>query len=414
MRINNFDCPQLRRWIATGIASLTMAAPALGQSLTLAPTPMSAAISSVEAASWSGETLASHQTPLASDFDLAPIPADAPEAAAAGAPCESCGGGGGFPYNRCGCSNYALFPWFTGPGVCDNWCVGPHWDVAVDGLIMFRENTDWGSVPLNGFALDVADQFDNGPGARISVTGYNDSAFGMQVGYEGVNDFHANAFFSSGADARTVTYESNFNSVEFNFMRRTTRPLKPFAGVRYLQLNEGFVDLTTVDKPIPPPMNPPAAPAAFVDNGRSLFVQNRMIGLQGGAFRDTWRLNRWFSIEPFGNAGVYLNDFRRRSIQQTVTTVIRGDDLSTPGNEFSQVTTVEQTTVTREFTELGFVGEAGITGIWRLTPCVALRGGYQVLAINGVGTGLDAFLAPGLNATTLVYHGGHFGVEYVR
>ncbi len=421
MRINDLDRPRLRRWIAAGLANLAIAASAAGQTPTsLSPAehataPMSAALSSVEAASWSGETPASHQTPFASDVELAPIPADSLGAAAAGAPCESCGGGGGaFPYNRCGCSSYALFPWFTGPGTCDNWCVGPHWDVAVDGLIMFREHTNFAAVPLNGFNLDVVDQFDNGPGARVSVTGYNDLDFGMQVGYEGVNDFHANAFYSDGADSRMITYESNFNSVEFNFMRRTMQPLKPFAGVRYLQLNEGFVDFTMVDKPIPPPTDPPAPPAAFVDTGRSLFVSNRLIGLQGGALRDMWRLNRWFSLEPFGNAGVYLNDYKRETVNRTVTTVINGDDLSTAGNEFSQVTTEVQTSVTKEFTELAFVGELGITGVLRLTPCVALRGGYQVLAINGVGTGIDAFLAQGLDPTTLVLHGGHFGVEYVR
>jgi hypothetical protein len=68
----------------------------------------------------------------------------------------------------------------------------------------------------------------------------------------------------------------------------------------------------------------------------------------------------------------------------------------------------------QEFSELAFVGEAGITGVFRLNRCVALRAGYQVLAVNGVGQGIDAMLAPGLDPTTLVYHGGHFGVEYVR
>jgi hypothetical protein len=43
-----------------------------------------------------------------------------------------------------------------------------------------------------------------------------------------------------------------------------------------------------------------------------------------------------------------------------------------------------------------------------------MRGGYQVLAVNGIGQGLDAFLAPGFDQSTLVYHGGHFGIEYVR
>ena len=325
------------------------------------------------------------------------------------------GGYGGYPYNRCGCSSYALFPWFTGPGNCDTWCVGPHWEVSVDGLIMFRDTVDWNLVPPGGFTLDVADEFDNGPGARLFVTGYNENRLGMQVGYEGVNDFHSSALFSNvGDDVRSVDYESNFNSLEINFMRGGGAGWRPFAGIRYIEVDENFVDFTTLDKPIPPPVSGGTPPAAFVDTGQSFFLDNRMIGLQGGAFRDTWRLNRWVSFEPFGNAGVYFNNMRRIDVARNVTTVVTGDDLDTPENEFSQAVTEVQTGMTQEFSELAFAGEAGITGVLRLNRCVALRGGYQVLVVNGVGQGIDAFLAPGLDPTTLVYHGGHFGVEYVR
>ncbi|HYO24200.1 MAG TPA: hypothetical protein VEQ85_04560 [Lacipirellulaceae bacterium] len=341
------------------------------------------------------------------------------EAASAAAPCASCGGGGSgvgaYPYNRCGCSEHALFPWFTGPGACDDWCVGPHWQVAVDGLILFREGIDWASIPAPGFTQEVSDDFDYGPGARLFVTGYNENRFGLQVGYEGVNDFHANALFSNVAgDERRITYESNINSLEVNVIRRTSTPWRPFAGVRYIELDDDLVDFTTVDRPVPAPADPPAGPAAFIDAGTSVFLDNRMIGMQGGAFRDMWRLNQWVTIEPFGNAGVYFNDFKREDITRTVTTVVRGDDISTPANEFSTVTTEVRDRTVQEFSELAFVGEAGVTSVLRLNRCLALRGGYQVLAVNGVGTAIDSFLAPGFNPTTLVYHGGHFGIEYVR
>jgi hypothetical protein len=179
-------------------------------------------------------------------------------------------------------------------------------------------------------------------------------------------------------------------------------------------MDDDFVDFTTVNRVIPPPSDPPAPPVAYVDTGSGFFLDNRMIGLQGGAFRDMWRLNRWVTIEPFGNGGVYLNDFKREQINRTVTTIITGDDISTGANEFSQSSTEVVSSTIQEFSELSFVGEAGVTGVFRLNRCVALRAGYQVLVMDRVGLGIDAFLAPGLNATTLVYHGGHFGVEYVR
>ena len=400
--------PIHRRLIQLALATSLSASPA-GNAAAQSDVSLAQAISGGRGEIWSsGKAIGAASAVDGQDY-LAPIPADSASDA-----CPTCNGGGIYPYNRCGCSSHALFPWFTGPGTCDNWCVGPHWEVSVDGLIMFRENINWGAVPPGGFALDYTEQFGHGPGARVFVTGYNDQPFGLQVGYEGINDFHGRALCSDGDDVRDIAYQSNFNSLEVNFVRRIDSRWRPFFGVRYIELDEDFVDFTTVAKPIPAPADPPAAPAAFVDVGTSFLLENRLIGLQGGAFRDVWRLNRWVTLEPFGNAGVYLNDFKRVNLQRTVTTVITGDDLATPENEFTQTTTEVQTRTAQEFSELAFVGEAGVTAVFRLSPCVALRGGYQALAINGVGQGIDAFLAPGLDPTTILYHGGHFGVEYVR
>jgi hypothetical protein len=428
MRTHDSFCGAIGRWLTAGAATLAAVAaaptraaevPSLADAISFdaaelwsdgsgsktVPAPLRSALYAGGASK--NATLASAEEVLApiEDGDVEP------------AECQECNGGGGglFWYNRCGCST-GLWPYFTGPGACDTWCVGPHWEVAVDGLILFRENANWGAIdPGAGFTTDLIDQFEEGPGARVFVTGYNENNFGVQVGYEGINDFHANALYSNAAgDSRAITYESNFNSVEINFIRRTDARWRPFAGVRYIELDDDFVDFTTANRVIPPPSDPPAPPTAYVDTGSGFFIDNRMIGLQGGAFRDMWRLNRWVTIEPFGNAGVYLNDFKREQVDRTVTTIITGDDLSTGDNEFSETTTEVRTSTIQEFSELSFVGEAGVTGVFRLNRCVALRAGYQVLVMDRVGQGLDAFLAPGLNPTTLVYHGGHFGVEYVR
>ncbi len=418
MRTTHVECAHPRRGMALWVGALVLGAVAAADAAEVAPS-LAQTISFEKADLWSKTA---EPAPLRSAYYSTPVSGE-PVLATASAPCSSCQGGdgggacsscgGGSYFNRCGCSA-AMFPWFEGPGRCDDWCVGPHWEVAADGLIMFRENVDWAAVPLNGFSLDLADQFEHGPGGRVFVTGYNDRPFGLQVGYEGINEFHANALFSNGVDSRAIEYESSLNSVEVNFVRRTNFAWRPFAGARYIELDEEFFDTTTAGRVIPAPADPPAAPVAYIDtlNGRSL--ENRLMGLQAGVFRDVWRLNRWVSVEPFGNAGVYLNDFKRRAYTRTTTTVVNGDDISTPESEYSEVTTTVGTTTIQEFSELAFVGEAGVTGVLRLSPCVALRGGYQVLAINGIGQGIDAFLAPGLNPDTLVYHGGHFGIEYVR
>jgi len=143
-------------------------------------------------------------------------------------------------------------------------------------------------------------------------------------------------------------------------------------------------------------------------------LNNRLVGFQIGGRRDTWSWGNRISFQSFINGGVYSNQFRHDDVSRTSTTVITGDDINTAGNEFSQTTTSVETRNRFNLAEVAFVGEAGITSTLRISECVALRGGYQVLVIDGVGQGLDAYLSPGLSADTLVYHGLQFGLEYRR
>ncbi len=56
----------------------------------------------------------------------------------------------------------------------------------------------------------------------------------------------------------------------------------------------------------------------------------------------------------------------------------------------------------------------GITGVVRLNQCVALRSGYQLMLVDGMGQGLNAFFAPDFTRSTVLYHGLQFGIEYRR
>lgn len=329
--------------------------------------------------------------------------------------CQSCGGDSSFLLNRCGC-NPTVFPWIEGPGNCDQWCVGPKWNVEVDGLMMFRDDVPWDPIlAAVGTLPSLVTQFDQAPGARIFVTGYNHSNFGMQIGYEGVYSWDATAAFPQAGSVRTFGYETSLNSVEINFFPRRAEPWKLFAGFRYVEIQENFSDSTTVDKVIPIPADPPAAAVAYVDTGTEYLLKNRLLGFQLGARRDTWQWNKWFTLESFANAGIYSNLFRRDNVARNVTTVITGDDLSTPDtNEFSQQVTTVHTNVRGDFTDVAFLGEVGITGVVRIHPCVALRGGYQAMLVDGVGQGIDAFFAGGMNNGTVLYHGLQFGIEYRR
>jgi len=333
------------------------------------------------------------------------------------ADCQSCGGNGTGGYNRCGCSE-ELFPWNKGPGNCDQWCVGPKWGVDVGGLMMFRGDADWGRVTnsLGGVVQPVlTDQFEHGPGGRIFVTGYNDSGYGIQVGYEGINDWDASLEFAPDAfvvgETREFTYQSRLNSVEINFLPNVASPWKVFSGFRYVQLDEDFIDLTRETRPFP------AADTTETVTDRSLnrLLENRLFGLQLGGRRDAWQFGNRITLQTFANAGVYCNKFRRDNVDLTVTTTLRGDDSATTNvTELTESSSSFRTSTRDNLTEIAFVGEAGVAATWRLNPCTALRAGYQILALDGVGTGLEASFTPGLNAETLVYHGLQFGLEYRR
>jgi hypothetical protein len=304
---------------------------------------------------------------------LTPIPEPdrtALGAAVPGSECSSCNGEGaalgGF-YNRCGCET-PLFPYFTGPGNCDNWCVGPHWNVELDGMFIRRENAEWGDIA----GASIVDEFNYGPGVRLFATGYNYTNYGLQIGYEGVNDFHSTAVV--GADE--ITYESTLNSLEFNVLRRRKIPTKLFAGFRYIEIDEHFIE-------------------NFAADSEGTFVENRLMGFQIGALRDAWQLNRWVTIEPFGNVGAYFNDFKREDVDITA------------GAESREV---------REFDEIAYLGEVGVTSVLRINSCLALRGGYQAMAFYGVSNALETSLAAnnGFDPGTLFYHGARFGIEYQR
>ena len=55
-----------------------------------------------------------------------------------------------------------------------------------------------------------------------------------------------------------------------------------------------------------------------------------------------------------------------------------------------------------------------MSAVARLNQCFAVRGGYQLLVIDGMGEALDAFFEPELESSTVLYHGLQFGLEYRR
>ena len=110
-----------------------------------------------------------------------------------------------------GCGGW---PYANGPGTCDDWKVGPIWDVTVDGMVMTREANGSRSLrklrcsrsPRGDPDPEVTEQFDRGPGGRVYLTGLVPRNVGYQVmaGYEGIEEWNAAIVFPEAAAVSAV------------------------------------------------------------------------------------------------------------------------------------------------------------------------------------------------------------------
>ncbi len=89
---------------------------------------------------------------------------------------------------------------------------GPHWNVEADGVAATRFRALIGAgveaiANADGFATDLLDDFGYRPRRGYSATRLQHSDFGLQIGYEGINNYKCRQPSSPPmALARTTTY----------------------------------------------------------------------------------------------------------------------------------------------------------------------------------------------------------------
>jgi hypothetical protein len=417
------------------------------------------------------ETFIPPPTPLLNDGSLEP-PADeelSPPGGATNPVAERRGVrpyGGGHPGDwPWGCNGS---PFRTGPGWCDTWEVGCRWDVAVDGIVMRREDTDLGALAAftnadsagnqlddpttTDFLTDPAlEQFDYGVGGRVWFTSkLPHSLWQMHFGYEGIEEWNASVVYPKQplpplpppllvpefpSEQRSLTYRSSLHAAELNFVR-DCGAVRPYCGVRYIKFDDEIKDFVDQQAAPPLPTQLPAAgvPALFppvgpvvTDDWLNLFdLENNLIGFQIGARHDLWRPNRRLAIEGFINTGVYYNRIKYTNLMGQFTTQEYGDNVNTPlagvppsggtanldESRFDIANVVNNDV--REYDEIAYVTEASISGVCRINKCWALRAGYQAMLINNVHLAEDAYLGTDLEGRSLFFHGWHAGIEHRR
>jgi len=349
-----------------------------------------------------------------------------------------------------GCGQW---PYANGPGTCDDWKVGPIWDVTVDGMVMTRQSTNLGALksamPDRPYTADsmgvltsvidpeVYEQFDRAPGGRVYLTGLLPRNAGYQVfaGYEGLEDWNAAIVYpevpvlvtnpgmpppalvpadGNPTERRSLYYTSSLQSGELNFLRMCNPAWRPYCGVRYIKFEDSVWDVTEQSALVPPlPADPPVT--VTTENMLNIFnMENNLIGFQGGVKYDIWQYGRRFSLQGFMNGGVYYNRAKWSNLMDTAQTQYTGDDSATVGDQSSASSSTTSNLTIIEQSNVAYVGEASLTAVCRLNKCWACRAGYQVLYIDGVHLASDAYLNSTIDERSLIFHGWHAGVECRR
>lgn len=342
-----------------------------------------------------------------------------------------------------------------GAGRRDDWLVGPHWRVTVDGVVLSRGEADLAAIlsvvePIAPAValppLEFYDNFDFAAGGRVLLTSEYPQLAGyeLQVGYLGAEKWSANAYWEeepitagdiAGMQRRQLIYDSRFHSAEINFQRMSPGYLKPFAGVRYIAFGESIADInkqyTNVILPDPDITMPgDSLSSILAQQSNGVEIENNLIGFQSGLRMDMWRPTRRLHLAGFASAGVYCNFLDRdRVSSSTVTvttkeTVVTGNN-NTPADPTDDPTSIDTTTnslttnvaTSADGTRVAFTTEASIAATWRLNSSTALRGGYQVQFLSGVELAENLWTAPPpitAESDELFLHGWFAGIEYRR
>jgi hypothetical protein len=311
-------------------------------------------------------------------------------------------------------------------------CCRPRWfDIHIEGMYLKRDevgsNTDFTSDGILGpILLGVDDlDFDNELGMKFSFARQLFGSNTLEMTYFGLfnydsvktvnspedtggvpnnlysvfSDFGTNPFGGFGetdqASQHSLSYSSSIDSVELHIRRRWQEPDcrwqgSVHAGVRFVYLLEEF-NHNTVST-----LN-----SSSLDY--SVRTRNSMVGFQVGG--DLWScVAPGIRVGMEVKAGIY-------GVRAQQDTTIEATSIATPIQDHL------------ESKQVSFILEGGAMGTWRLTQNWNLRGGYQIILLDGVALAAEnfnsvpPFVGSGRPAVLVdngeaLYHGFTAGAEW--
>jgi hypothetical protein len=260
-------------------------------------------------------------------------------------------------------------------------CCNPRWfDVAVDFMYIAREDVvkapiDFtsraGATVLSTNNLDfdydpgfrVTLQLLAGPGTNLEATYFGTFHWSTSAQVNGPGNLNSIPFAgfaeTSNSTQQSIGYGSELNSAELNLRRRWISPncrvhTSLLMGARYVSLEENFRYITQ-------------------NNTDSLnylvSTSNDLIGFQLGGDLNVCVTPR-FKFGGEFKAGIFGNDARQTTTINTTPALM--NNLPDSTREF------------RSQNNVSFVGEAGGFMLYHVSPRCTIRGGYQVVLVEGV------------------------------
>ena len=286
----------------------------------------------------------------------------------------------------------------------------PRWTATSDAIFLTRSAAGGQQLvtdPLSGDTLLNASDLTFSPaaGPRLSLIRHGASGWDIELNYFSIQGWGAtadvpNASFPMGfgylaideAIPLPVTdaafqYHSRLDSGELNFRHRVHERLTWLAGFRWVELGESY-DVTGTESIYSTP---------FQHNVRAF---NHLYGAQAGADLTLWKGEKGLRIDALGRAGIFYNAADQDNI------------LTDPAG----IGTLSAAAAT---SHTAFVGEVGLVGSYQVNRHLSVRGGYELMWIDGVALAPNQIAATdfglgsvGVNASSSVfYHGATAGLQ---
>jgi hypothetical protein len=286
-------------------------------------------------------------------------------------------------------------------GLAEACCDCPRWSVQAGAVILARtsrsavllENTTTGNALLN--SRDFVVPWAAGP--DVSVRRWLDSGDSLDIRFFAVDGWNSRTnlstspiwnfptnppLFGLGVANVSVSYATRLYSTEINWNRPANDWLTWLVGFRWIELYENL-----------------GYNADFGGNAAQVNFQsaNRLYGGQAGATaalfsRGGWRVDGLFKAGVYGNAAA-----SGMAVSQSIGPAFAAGDRSG---------------------QVAFVGDIGIVGVYQWSDNIALRGGYQLLWLDGVALALDQIAATQVITANGIdtkgdafYHGALRGLE---